>query len=101
MWPRPGDIFLVDRSASVQFAGDRGLRVRVVRVDQKPTYDGWVWLTVYVLGPDGDAVARRNIYVQVAGLRPVPAVAGGPHSKPNNVGTARRSVPSARKDRRG
>jgi hypothetical protein len=101
VWPRPGDIFLVGRSASVQFAGDRGLRVRVVRVDRKPTYDGWAWLTVYVLGPDGDAVARRDIYVQVAGLRPAPAVPGEPRSKPNNAGPARRSAPSARTDRRG
>ncbi|WP_326551411.1 hypothetical protein [Micromonospora sp. NBC_01813] len=38
-------------------------------VDQGWTYQGWVWLAGYVLGPDGQARERREIFVQRAGLR--------------------------------
>ena len=95
MWPRPGDVFLVGRAASVQFDGDRGLRVRVASVDLKPTYDGWVWLVVYVLGPDNQAFARRDIYVRVAGLRLVEAAPSRP-SLPRNEGPGRTPSPVAR-----
>jgi hypothetical protein len=71
--PRPGDLLIVDRAASVQFAGERALRLRVVSVCDRPTYDGWIWLTGYVLGRRDEAVARREIFVQLAGLRPAPA----------------------------
>jgi hypothetical protein len=92
----------VGRAASVQFDGDRGLRVRVVHVDPKPTYDGWAWMTVYVLGPDGDALERRDLYLRVAGLRPLLAAPRGQRSKPNNAGPAERSMPpSVRRDRKG
>lgn len=69
MNPRPGDVFFVGRAASVQFAGDRAITVRVIRVDQRITYVGYVWIYVYVLDPDYCAVERRSIFVQVAGLR--------------------------------
>ncbi|MEV4771699.1 hypothetical protein [Micromonospora humida] len=36
---------LIDRRASVQFIGERALWLRVTSVDDRPTYDGWVWLT--------------------------------------------------------
>ncbi|SCG47514.1 hypothetical protein GA0070609_1936 [Micromonospora echinaurantiaca] len=71
--PSPGDLLLVDGRASVQFAGDRALRFRVVSVSRQPTYPGWVWLTGYVLNRRGEAAARREVYVQLAGLRRHPA----------------------------
>jgi len=68
--PRPGDLVLVSGTASVQFAGDRALVLRVISVCEKPTYHGWIWLTGYVLDRQGRAVERREIFVQLAGLRP-------------------------------
>ncbi|MBE1485866.1 hypothetical protein [Plantactinospora soyae] len=67
--PSAGDLVLIDGRASVQFAGDRALRMRVQSVDRRPTYYGWCWITGYVLDQYGDAVDRREVYVQIAGLR--------------------------------
>ncbi|MEU5950533.1 hypothetical protein ABZ793_34030 [Micromonospora sp. NPDC047465] len=72
---RPGTVLLIDGRASVQFGGNRALRLRLVAVDDKPTYPGWVWLTGYVLDQRGVATARREVYVQRAGLRIVSAAA--------------------------
>ncbi|MGC5333253.1 hypothetical protein [Micromonospora sp. DT62] len=69
--PSPGDLLAVDGRASVQFAGDRALTFRVVSVCDQPTYAGWIWLTGYVLNRRGEATDKREIYVQLAGLRPV------------------------------
>ncbi|GIG90923.1 hypothetical protein Pen02_58590 [Plantactinospora endophytica] len=55
--------------ASVQFAGTRALMLRVLAVDPKPTYYGWAWITGYVLDHLGEAVERREIFVQPAGLQ--------------------------------
>ncbi len=66
---RAGDVVLVGRAASVQFAGDAGFAFRIVEVDLRPTYEGWVWLDGYQLDRRGRAVLRRRIFVQEAGLR--------------------------------
>lgn len=71
MEPRPGDVLHVGSSASVQFGGDRSLIFRVIKVSDQPTYHGWVWLTGYVLDRAGNAVDRREIYVQRGGVRVV------------------------------
>ncbi|MEV4464726.1 hypothetical protein AB0J51_13975 [Micromonospora echinofusca] len=63
-------MLLVDGRASVQFAGDRALTFRVVSVCDQPTYAGWIWLTGYVLNRRGEATDKREIYVQLTGLRP-------------------------------
>jgi hypothetical protein len=42
---------------------------RVIKVLDWPTYDGWIWLEGYELNTAGDAVSRRSIFVQKAGLR--------------------------------
>ncbi|WP_407938812.1 hypothetical protein [Micromonospora rubida] len=66
----PGDLVLVDGRASVQFAGDRALWLRVTSVDDTPTYYGWVWLTGYSIDlATGNALARREVFVQIAGLQ--------------------------------
>lgn len=65
---RTGDVVLVGRSASVQFAGRSGFAFRVVTVDDRPTYAGWVWLEGYQLDNHGRAVSRRRIFVRRAGL---------------------------------
>ncbi|MFV2022712.1 hypothetical protein [Micromonospora sp. LOL_023] len=66
--PKPGDVLVIGREASVQFAGGRGIRLRVISVDRKQTYDGWVWVAGYVIDRDGDAADRREIFVQRRGL---------------------------------
>jgi hypothetical protein len=67
--PQPGDVLYVGGAASVQFEGERALTFRVIRVDARLTYDGWLWIDGYVLGPGGDAIERRVIFVRRAGLR--------------------------------
>lgn len=67
---RPGAVVHVGATASVQFAGASAFQFRIIRIDDIPTYDGWAWLEGYQLGPNGEAVARRRIFVQMAGLRP-------------------------------
>ena len=66
--PRPGDVLHVGGAASVQFQGERALIFRVIRVDSRLTYDGWLWIDGYVLAPSGDAVERRVIFVRHDGL---------------------------------
>ncbi|MEU6021543.1 hypothetical protein ACGFIK_22490 [Micromonospora sp. NPDC048871] len=65
--PRAGDLVRVTGSASVQFI--KPIMCRVIRVLDWTTYDGWCWLDVYELNAKGDAVVRRSIFVQPAGLR--------------------------------
>ncbi|ROO62035.1 hypothetical protein EDC02_3999 [Micromonospora sp. Llam0] len=68
---KPGTVLLIDGRASVQFGGDRALVLRVISVSERPTYHGWAWVTGYVLDGAGQALDRREVFVQVAGLRPV------------------------------
>ncbi|WP_422769312.1 hypothetical protein ACN28C_21355 [Plantactinospora sp. WMMC1484] len=68
--PRPGEVVRVDGAASVQFSGPRAIWVRIISVSRKPTYHGWCWCTGYVLdATGGQATEKREIFVQVAGLR--------------------------------
>lgn len=69
MRPQAGDVLRIDERASVQFRGDRGLVFRVTSVPEWDTYDGWIWLTGYVLDERGTATQRREVFVQLAGLR--------------------------------
>jgi hypothetical protein len=42
----------------------------VGKVREGTTYAGWVWLKGYVLNRNGEAVEQREIFVQIAGLKP-------------------------------
>jgi hypothetical protein len=68
--PQPGAVLHIGGDASVQFGGERALTLRVIGVDTRSTYDGWLWLEGYVLGPTGVAEQRRRIFVRRDGLRP-------------------------------
>ncbi|MGW3602039.1 hypothetical protein [Micromonospora sp. NPDC005161] len=71
------DLVLVDRSASPQFVVP--IRFRLIRVlDRTTTYDGWAWLDGYQVNRTGQAIARREIYVQPENLRKLtdPAAVG-------------------------
>ncbi|MFF0181963.1 hypothetical protein ACFYPF_22980 [Micromonospora sp. NPDC005223] len=62
-----GDLLRLGRAASVQFC--RPITVRVIReIEDRRTYDGWTWLEAYELNAKGDAVAKRELFVQPAGL---------------------------------
>ena len=89
MLPRSGDVLHVTRAASVQFL--RPITFRVIRVHDWPTYDGWVWLDGYELNATGDAVNRRSIFVQAAGLRHLQAA---PVPRTRAVPTRRTIVPT-------
>jgi len=69
--PQPGGVVYVGPRASVQFSERSAIVVRIIRVEGKPTYHGWCWLDGYELNTSGDAVERRSIFVQPAGLVPV------------------------------
>lgn len=71
-WPQPDDVVVVGPAASVQFDGQRGFRFRVIAVTAQSTYAEWVWVDGIHLGPDGDAIRRREIFVRADGLRPAP-----------------------------
>jgi hypothetical protein len=66
--PQPGDVVHVGARASVQFSAQSAITLRVIHVHQRPTYHGWCWLDGYQLDANGDAVERREIFVQTAGL---------------------------------
>jgi hypothetical protein len=68
-FPHAGDVLRVDAAASVQFQGERALDFKVIRVDHRSTYDGWLWLDGYVLNQRGRAVQRRRIFVRQCGLQ--------------------------------
>ncbi|MFV2104441.1 hypothetical protein [Micromonospora sp. LOL_024] len=87
MLPRSGDVLHVTRTASVQFR--KPILFRVIRVLDRPTYDGWLWLEGYELNAAGDAVNRRSVFVQRAGLQQVQAA---PQPRPHTVRSARRST---------
>ena len=91
MHPSPGDLLLIDGRASVQFAGHRALTFRVVSICDRPTYAGWVWLTGYVINRRGHATAKREIYVQLAGLRPAPIPPAQRRREREQTLTARRA----------
>ncbi|WP_320067693.1 hypothetical protein [Micromonospora sp. RTGN7] len=64
---KAGDVLHITAACSVQFVKPIMLRLIKVRTDLI-TYDGWLWLDGYQLDAKGDAVARREIFVQPAGL---------------------------------
>lgn len=64
-----GDLLCIGRAASVQFV--KPIMFRVIRVLDWVTYDRWVWLEGYQLDAKGQAVERRQIFVQPAGLRKI------------------------------
>ncbi|MFY1617321.1 hypothetical protein [Micromonospora sp. WMMD736] len=72
---KAGDVVLIGPECSVQFGGDRALRVRLVSIGASDPYHGWVWLTGYVLDAKGMATDKREVYVRSAGIKacsPVP-----------------------------
>lgn len=68
MMPRPGAVVLVGPAAGCQFAGGRRLVMRVIHA-RHANWDGMAWIEGYVLNEHGAATGRREVYVQVNGLR--------------------------------
>ncbi|MEU7587372.1 hypothetical protein AB0A95_13835 [Micromonospora sp. NPDC049230] len=67
---KPGDIVLIGAACSVQFSGDRALRLRLVSVGETDPYNDWIWLTGYVRH---EALFDR---VEVGDLHRCPVVVG-------------------------
>jgi hypothetical protein len=78
--PRPGDLVKLTKAASVQFGGDRATLFRIITIDPRPTYAGWVWLVGYTLDKQERAIERREVFVQTSGLI---FVASGARSRPD------------------
>ena len=70
--PSPGDLLVIDGRASVQFAGDRALTFRVVSVCDRPTYEGWIWLTGYVSTAEATRPPSARSTSNSPASRPVP-----------------------------
>jgi hypothetical protein len=87
--PRSGDVVYLDKAASVQFAL-RPRLLRIIRVHDWPTATGWIWLDGYELNTAGDAVERRSVYVQTAGLKQI-----GKAPDPRTRNTRRPTVAAA------
>ncbi|MEU1588070.1 hypothetical protein [Micromonospora sp. NPDC005710] len=65
---RAGDVVLLTTAASVQFRTP--IVVRVIReLPERHTYHGWLWLDAYELNRNGDAVARRELFVMRDGVQ--------------------------------
>ena len=60
--PQPGDVVYVGLRASVQFAAQSAITLRVIRVHEGATYHGWCWIDGYQLDANGDAVERRESF---------------------------------------
>ncbi|MEU3457860.1 hypothetical protein ABZ671_30360 [Micromonospora sp. NPDC006766] len=65
---KPGRAYYLTREVSVQFVNP--YPIRVIRTLDWPTYDGWAWVECYELNERGDAVAKRELFVQPAKMRP-------------------------------
>lgn len=94
----PGDVVRVGPPCSVQFSGDRVLRLRLVAVADPDPYNDWVWLMGYVLDLKGNATDKREVYVQRAGIvvterspRPMQAIRKPP-TQPRPKPTPARTV---------
>ncbi|MER7277524.1 hypothetical protein ABT369_24085 [Dactylosporangium sp. NPDC000244] len=67
----PGDMVHVGPVASPRFGAGNGFGFRVIRAhDWRTSWDGRAWLDGYQLNAAGDAIERRSIYVDLAGLHP-------------------------------
>ncbi len=92
---KAGDLFEVTARASVQFTV-RPIVFRLIRVLDRATFDGWIWLDGYQLDAKGDAVARRAIFVQPAGLRRLTEVSAPRPRRAPNSGRHTPPVPPGR-----
>ncbi|MGC4889087.1 hypothetical protein [Micromonospora sp. DT227] len=89
---RGGDVLHLTRSASVQFV--RPIVVRVIReMIDRHCYDGWTWIEAYELNARGEAVAKRELFVQPAGLRLLAATHSGSTHQPQQA-RVKASVPT-------
>jgi hypothetical protein len=84
--PGTGDLIKLTAAASVQFGGSCALLFRVIRVDRRPTYAGWVWLIGYGVDERGNAIERREVFVQIAGLIYLTSPGGSSHAGSDAVG---------------
>lgn len=68
-----GQVVHIGPDCGVQFASGRDLLMRVAHTEDSKYWDGMAYLTGYILGPTGNAIDHRQVYVIVAGLRTIVA----------------------------
>lgn len=69
---KAGDLVRLSRAASPQFV--RPITVRVIReLTDRHTYHGWTWIEAYELGTDGNARAKRELFVLREGVDLLPS----------------------------
>ncbi|WP_083936731.1 hypothetical protein [Longispora albida] len=65
--PKPGDVLRLTRASSPQFA--KGLLLRVTKLsDRRSSVSGWAWVEGYQLNSAGDAVLKREVFINLASL---------------------------------
>jgi hypothetical protein len=70
--PQANQLLWINRAASVQFAAVAPFKFRVITAHvYGSTPHGCAWIDGYQLDDRGDALERRSLFVQLAGLRPV------------------------------
>jgi hypothetical protein len=84
--PKAGEVLYLAEGCGVPWEYLPAL-VRVIRVHDWSTWPGMAWLDGYQLNAAGDAVERRSVYVQVAGIKWINLVrqpAPPPKRRPRN-----------------
>jgi hypothetical protein len=67
--PQPNQLLRITRAASEQFAAVEPFNFRVIAAHvYGSTPHGCAWIEGYQLDDSGDAVERRSLFVQLAGL---------------------------------
>jgi len=64
--PAVGETLFIGPAASVQFS--RPILIRVIAVNDQTSCDGWIYIDGYQITKTGQAIERRTIFVQAAGL---------------------------------
>ncbi len=65
---RAGHMVRLDRRPFPQFVYP--IKFRVIRILDRPTYDGWLWLEGYELDASGDALRKRQLFVKTEAVQP-------------------------------
>ncbi|MET8261863.1 hypothetical protein [Micromonospora sp. NPDC005205] len=90
---RAGDVLRLDRACSVQFI--HPITVRVIRKLDWITYDGWCWIDCYQLGSNGEALARRSLFLMPEYVQYVPQPPPRPPATGRKPVAKRRGAPAA------
>ncbi|WP_018353545.1 hypothetical protein [Longispora albida] len=75
----PGDVVRLTKAASPQFGSPLVLRLTKIS-ERRSSVSGWAWIEGYQLDTAGQAITKRTVFVNLAGISPV-----GPRRVPATV----------------